>query len=287
MEAHLVGRDEELAVLKQTFQRVQAERRPALVTVVGPAGVGKSRLVARARALRRRPAGVRLLASRAVPGLRQHVVLGARRRDQGAVRDLRRRPRRGGREEGRRRRPRAVRRRRARPADPRARGRGRATRASAGRTCSRRGGGSSSGWRRATRWCSCSRTSTGPTTDSWTSSNTSPTGRRGRSWSSPSPGPSCSRPGRPGAAASATPPRSTWTRSRPTRARRCSPTCSPADLTPDLSATIVERSEGNPLYVEEIVRKLIDDGVLRATERRGGRWRARSPTSSCRVRSKD
>ena len=29
---------------------------------------------------------------------------------------------------------------------------------------------------------------------------------------------------------------------------------------------IVERSEGNPLYVEEIVRKLIDDGVLRATE---------------------
>ena len=44
MEAKLVGRDEELAVLVQTFQRVQADRRPALVTVVGPAGVGKSRL---------------------------------------------------------------------------------------------------------------------------------------------------------------------------------------------------------------------------------------------------
>jgi tetratricopeptide (TPR) repeat protein len=35
---------------------------------------------------------------------------------------------------------------------------------------------------------------------------------------------------------------------------------------PDLKRTIVERSEGNPLYVEEIVRKLIDDGVLRATD---------------------
>ena len=46
MEARLVGRDEELAVLKQTFQRVQTDGRPALVTVIGPAGVGKSRLIA-------------------------------------------------------------------------------------------------------------------------------------------------------------------------------------------------------------------------------------------------
>ncbi|MGE5225527.1 MAG: ATP-binding protein [Planctomycetaceae bacterium] len=45
IEAALVGRDEELAVLKQTLQRVRNEGRPALVTVVGPAGVGKSRLV--------------------------------------------------------------------------------------------------------------------------------------------------------------------------------------------------------------------------------------------------
>jgi class 3 adenylate cyclase/tetratricopeptide (TPR) repeat protein len=44
MEAKLIGRDEELAVLKQTFLRVQNEGRPALVTVVGPAGVGKTRL---------------------------------------------------------------------------------------------------------------------------------------------------------------------------------------------------------------------------------------------------
>jgi class 3 adenylate cyclase/tetratricopeptide (TPR) repeat protein len=46
LEARLVGRDEELAVLKQTLRRVENEGRPALVTVVGPAGVGKSRLVA-------------------------------------------------------------------------------------------------------------------------------------------------------------------------------------------------------------------------------------------------
>jgi class 3 adenylate cyclase/tetratricopeptide (TPR) repeat protein len=45
LEARLVGRDEELAVLKQTLRRVQTEGRPALVTVIGPAGVGKSRLV--------------------------------------------------------------------------------------------------------------------------------------------------------------------------------------------------------------------------------------------------
>jgi len=45
LEARLVGRDEELAVLKQTLRRVETEGRPALVTIVGPAGVGKSRLV--------------------------------------------------------------------------------------------------------------------------------------------------------------------------------------------------------------------------------------------------
>ena len=45
IEAPLVGRDEELTVLEETFHRVRREGRPALVTVVGPAGVGKSRLV--------------------------------------------------------------------------------------------------------------------------------------------------------------------------------------------------------------------------------------------------
>ena len=44
--SRLVGRDEELAVLTQTLRRVQTEGRPALVTLVGPAGVGKTRLTA-------------------------------------------------------------------------------------------------------------------------------------------------------------------------------------------------------------------------------------------------
>jgi class 3 adenylate cyclase len=84
LEARLVGRDEELAVLKQTLRRVENEGRPALVTVVGPAGVGKSRLVAELEHY--------------VEGLPQTVywrrghclaygnfLLGVRRRDQGAV----------------------------------------------------------------------------------------------------------------------------------------------------------------------------------------------------------
>ncbi len=44
LEAKLIGRDEEMTVLKQTLHRVETEGRPALVTVVGPAGVGKSRV---------------------------------------------------------------------------------------------------------------------------------------------------------------------------------------------------------------------------------------------------
>ncbi|MGH2590616.1 MAG: ATP-binding protein, partial [Actinomycetota bacterium] len=46
-------------------------------------------------------------------------------------------------------------------------------------------------------------------------------------------------------------------------------------VAPDLRRTIVERSEGNPLYVEEIVRKLIDDGVLRATD--AAKWEVALP----------
>jgi class 3 adenylate cyclase/tetratricopeptide (TPR) repeat protein len=46
VRAPLVGRDPEIAVLDAVFERVAAERRPHLVTVYGDAGVGKSRLVA-------------------------------------------------------------------------------------------------------------------------------------------------------------------------------------------------------------------------------------------------
>jgi class 3 adenylate cyclase len=45
LSAPLVGRNEELAVLTAVAARVERERAPQLVTLFGPAGVGKSRLV--------------------------------------------------------------------------------------------------------------------------------------------------------------------------------------------------------------------------------------------------
>jgi AAA ATPase domain len=41
-----VGRERELAILREAWERVQAQRRCELVTVAGDAGVGKSRLAA-------------------------------------------------------------------------------------------------------------------------------------------------------------------------------------------------------------------------------------------------
>lgn len=46
LESRLIGRDAELSLLMYTFERVVSENRPALVSVLGPAGVGKSRLAA-------------------------------------------------------------------------------------------------------------------------------------------------------------------------------------------------------------------------------------------------
>jgi len=41
-----VGRDREVGLLEATWERVELERRPHLITVLGPSGVGKSRLTA-------------------------------------------------------------------------------------------------------------------------------------------------------------------------------------------------------------------------------------------------
>ncbi len=49
-DAPFVGREHEVTLLQDAWQRVEAERRCELVTVVGEAGVGKSRLVAEALA---------------------------------------------------------------------------------------------------------------------------------------------------------------------------------------------------------------------------------------------
>jgi len=46
LDTPLVGREAELAHLRSAYERAVAKRSPELVTVLGPAGVGKSRLVA-------------------------------------------------------------------------------------------------------------------------------------------------------------------------------------------------------------------------------------------------
>jgi len=65
-DAPFVGRDTELDLLSRTWERTRTQLRPALVTVVGPTGVGKSRL---ARELARRVAddGGGVLRGRSLP----------------------------------------------------------------------------------------------------------------------------------------------------------------------------------------------------------------------------
>jgi class 3 adenylate cyclase len=62
----LVGRAHELEILRGIWERVAAERRPHLVTVIGPAGVGKSRLAVEFAALIE-PRGGRTVRGRALP----------------------------------------------------------------------------------------------------------------------------------------------------------------------------------------------------------------------------
>lgn len=62
LEASLIGRAKELARLEDELERVRTEGRPRLVTVVGPAGIGKSRLaheLVAAIAHRRDPVAIR------------------------------------------------------------------------------------------------------------------------------------------------------------------------------------------------------------------------------------
>jgi tetratricopeptide (TPR) repeat protein len=52
------------------------------------------------------------------------------------------------------------------------------------------------------------------------------------------------------------------------------------DLPPSVHARILERAEGNPFYLEEIIRRLIDDGSLART---GDRWRAVADTGAIEI----
>jgi len=52
------------------------------------------------------------------------------------------------------------------------------------------------------------------------------------------------------------------------------------DLPPSLRQQVLDRAEGNPLFVEEVVRLLIEDGSV---EQRDGRWHARDGIANVRV----
>ena len=96
LEAPFVGREDEMRLLKELFHATNRERRPRLVSVIGPGGIGKSRL---AWEFLKYVDGLQeliLVARRPKPVLRRgHHVLGARRDGPRASRPARGR-RRGG-----------------------------------------------------------------------------------------------------------------------------------------------------------------------------------------------
>ncbi|HEU5287763.1 MAG TPA: adenylate/guanylate cyclase domain-containing protein [Candidatus Limnocylindria bacterium] len=67
MRAQLVGRQRELRLLLDTFERVRTERRAHLFTLVGNAGIGKSRLVGEVLARVASGGGARVLRGRCLP----------------------------------------------------------------------------------------------------------------------------------------------------------------------------------------------------------------------------
>ena len=168
LDSPLVGREEELGRLQRAFDEAVAERACRMVTVLGDAGLGKSRLVTELVA--RVGDRARVLCG-PVPALRRgHHVLAGRRAGQGGRGD--RRDGRAGRRALQAARARRGRRGRA-PRSPNASRRDRARRGRRGRR--RHPGdvlGASAGCSRSSRRdgrsSSCSRTSTGPSRPSST-----------------------------------------------------------------------------------------------------------------------
>ena len=205
LEPPFVGRTDELRFLKEQFHAVGRERRARLVSLVGQAGIGKSRL---AWELEKYLDGVveQVWWHRGrSPSYGEGVTFWAlgemiRRRAGLAEGDdeetTRARSRRCS-QRARRRRDRA---RLDRATDPRPARRSARRPPAAGRSCSPRGGPSSSDSPRRARSPSSSRTSNGPTTACSTSSSTCSTGAaRARSSCSPSPARSSSSAGPAGA----------------------------------------------------------------------------------------
>ena len=81
LEAPFVGRQEELQLLKDLFHATGREKRLRVVSLVGPAGIGKSRLVVGVLQVPRRRRGDRLLAPRPIAGVRRGDHLLGPRRD--------------------------------------------------------------------------------------------------------------------------------------------------------------------------------------------------------------
>ena len=81
-ESPLVGRDDKLELLESLYERVAREGRPHLVTVIGQAGVGKSRLLLELQATARRARAAADLPRGSLPAVRLgNRLLGARRGD--------------------------------------------------------------------------------------------------------------------------------------------------------------------------------------------------------------
>ena len=166
LHAPMIGRDDELALLRAVFERVLGESRPSIVTIYGDAGLGKSRLTAEFLTWAERDRGGAARPAGALPPVRRrHHVLAARRDPEGARGHPRFRWHRRRGREGPQTQPRPAHRRRdARPRSigrrprlhDRPRGPGRVVpvaaipRTSATR-CTRRGGSSSRRWRAAGR----------------------------------------------------------------------------------------------------------------------------------------
>ena len=82
----LVGREREVRRLQEIFARVVEDRRAAVVTVLGPAGVGKSRLVAEVLARIAEQGNVRILRGRCLPygaGITYWALMDVIRQDAG------------------------------------------------------------------------------------------------------------------------------------------------------------------------------------------------------------
>ena len=123
---------------------------------------------------------------------------------------------------------------------------------------------SSKASRRSGRWCSSSRTCTGPTRRCWSSSSTWSTGRAAcRCSCSARRARSCTSATPAGAAASATRRRSRCRRSRTTTLHASSALCWSAPFCPaETQRALLDQAGGNPLYAEEFVRMLTDRGIL-------------------------